>query len=426
MAPNLMRIILADPALLDEFGHYLNYALAVKTELEKRKIEVLILGNRRVSDDLKARLGILPAFYIDFAEHHLQALHKLPAPDAGQHLRLRRLINKVIPLSSLRTWARNRLAFTATVQRIERDIETWLEKRLGCGRGDVILFNSIQCREALALARWLKRRPVSDRPQIVAVLHYRPTEDSSNAASQSLWRKAFAYIERQKLGSFLHFAADSKGLAEAFNQLTCLPISVLPIPHTDTAALESKKEKIILFIGVGTRTKGFQLLPGIISKTKDILAEQGWRFIVHANFLEFDIDLLQCVDQLRGYGVEIIEGPLPAEAYYALMGRASVLLQPHDPNYYRLQTSGVFAEGRSLGLVSVLPQGTVMAEEIERHGGGIVVEEWNSDAYAHALRQAVENYDRLNIDARTAGGSWRQSHAPKAFIEKLDTIIPLY
>ena len=127
--------------------------------------------------------------------------------------------------------------------------------------------------------------------------------------------------------------------------------------------------------------------------------------------MESSAEVRSAVAELRTLKIDLIDGPLESEAYYDLLASADILLQPHDPAYYRMQSSGVFTEGRAAGLITIVPAETTMAEEISRTGGGIAVDDWTADAYVRAIRHCVANFDQLATEARTTARSWKKLHS---------------
>jgi glycosyltransferase involved in cell wall biosynthesis len=180
----------------------------------------------------------------------------------------------------------------------------------------------------------------------------------------------------------------------------------------------------VVYAGVGTETKGFHLLPEIIGKLSDLVERGEIAFRIQANILDRSADMVRAVTNLRKLKIELIEGPVEPAAYYDLLSNAGILLQPHDPSYYKIQSSGVFAEGRAAGMVAVVPAQTTMAQEISRAGGGIAVGGKTDGAYADALRYCVDRFDQLASEARDAAPAWRTLHSPGGFTKALNSILP--
>ena len=418
-----MRVILADQALADETGHYLNAALALREALVVRGHSVEILGNVRASATFCLAHRIRPLFFFGFVPFDDRAVELLP-PKMTRRIRAARRLTKAIPLRSWRHRTRAALFSKPVVDRVALD---WADAdmELRFTASDLVLINSADGRAAEGLLRWLVRIPVERRPQVTSILHYAPVMNApSHASSQERWRRAFNGA-RQIEG--IHFLADSPKLVESFAQLCGSHVGLVPIPHVisaETPSVPRAGPRIVLFLGVGTRTKGFHLLPEIIEDLRPEIEQRRFRFIVQVNLLDTSPEMERAVVALNRLPAALSDGPLTREAYYDLLRAADILLQPHDPEYYAVQTSGIFAEARGLGLVTILPARTLMAAEVARTGGGIVVSNRTALGYANAVRDATEHYDQLAFEAREAARQWAREHSPETFIGALNGVLP--
>ena len=297
-------------------------------------------------------------------------------------------------------------------------------------RDDLLLLNSMNAIGALGLARWSGELPHARRPVTILILHYAAQREASESSSAiGRWRSFFAETRATLTEKQILVVADTLELARDFETIGQRTVTTLPIPHsgaaTRTPRIKQAGQPIILvYAGIATRTKGFDLLPKIINALGELIERGQISIRIQVNILDPSPEVHRAVADLRMLDVELIDGPLESEAYYGLLASADVLLQPHDPAYYRMQSSGVFTEGRAAGLIAIVPARTTMAEEISRSGGGVAVDEWTATAYSRAIRHCVANFDRLASEARATAREWKKLHSAEGVRLALNSILP--
>jgi hypothetical protein len=425
-----LRIAIADPALIDNTGHYLNYARSLKDELQSCGHSVRLFGHLDSNDALKRDFGVEPAFSLGYYPSELTGINSIypdslpPWLTAGYSL-----IKRCAPRRPWRRRLRSALNGKILVRRMFDDFRS-LHSMMQFTHNDLMLLNSMNAIGALGLARWLRELPHDRRPIAILILHYaaqREVHDSSSAIGR--WRKFFAETRAGQLERQILIAADTTELASDFEAIARRTVAIVPIPHSGAPARKPPIKKAgppltVVYAGIGTMTKGFDLLPEIIGGLADLVERREIAFRIQANILDSSADVRRAVTDLRTLKIELIEGPLESGAYYDLLANADILLQPHDPAYYRMQSSGVFTEGRSAGLIAIVPAQTTMAEEISRTGGGIAVGDWTPAAYAEAIRDCVADFDRLASEAHAAARAWKKLHSAEGLRLALNTILP--
>ncbi len=424
-----MRLVIADPALIDNSGHYLNYALSLNDELRRRGHGVRLFGHRGVSAAVRRDFGVEPAFSIGFFESDLAGAKSIyPDGPPSWFGAACAAINVCTPRRRWRRRLRSALTGKILLRRTLDDFRS-LHAKMQFTQQDVMLLNSANAIGARGLVHWLQEMPDERRPVVILVLHYAAQREAYNHSSAiERWRSFFAETRTARLESKTLLAADTAELADEFAAIGGRPVAVVPIPHAGIGGRPSGKSAgrplAVVYAGVGTATKGFHLLPEIIAGVADLVACGKIAFRIQANILDATADMRRAIARLKELNVELIDGSLASVAYYGLLADADILLQPHDPAYYRMQSSGVFAEGRGAGLVAVVPARTTMAEEIARTGGGVAVDDWTAAAYADAVRYCVANFDRLAAQARAAAPAWKKFHSAEGLRRVLNSILP--
>jgi hypothetical protein len=425
-----LRVAIADPALIDNTGHCLNYALSLANEFRSRQHFVRLFGHLNSTDALKRNFGVEPAFSLGYYHSESTGISSIYPESPPAWLKSSySLIRGCIPRRTWRRRLRSNLNMEILLRQTARDFRL-LDSMMQFTRNDLLLLNTMIATGALGLVRWLRELPHDRRPITILILHYvaqREAADSSSAIGR--WERFFAETRAAGLERHILIAADTSELADDFATIGQRTVAILPIPHTDVATRTPRIKQAgqpitLVYAGIGTQTKGFGLLPKIIKGLADLIERNQIALRIQVNIVESSAVVRSAVAELRTLKIDLIDGPLESEAYYDLLASADILLQPHDPAYYRMQSSGVFTEGRAAGLITIVPAGTTMAEEISSTGGGVAVDDWTADGYVRAIRHCVANFDQLATEARTAARSWKKLHSAEGLTLALNSILP--
>jgi glycosyltransferase involved in cell wall biosynthesis len=425
-----LRIAIADPALIDNTGHCLNYAVSLTNEFQSREHFVRLFGHLDSNDALKRNFGVEPAFSLGYYHSEFTGMSSIYPDSLPPWLNASySLIRGCIPRRTWRRRLRSNLDGKILLRRMVSDFRL-LDSMMQFTHDDLLLLNTMNAIGALGLVRWLRELPHDRRPIAILILHYvaqREARDSSDAIGR--WERFFVETRAAGLERQILIAADTSELADDFATIGQRTVATLPIPHTGAATRTPRIKQAgqpftVVYAGIGTRTKGFDLLPKIIEGLTDLVERGRIAFRIQANIVDSSAEAHRAVTNLRTLKTDLIDGPLESEAYYDLLANADILLQPHDPAYYRMQSSGVFTEGRAAGLIAIVPAQTTMAEEISRTGGGIAVDDWTAAAYARAIRCCIANFDRLASEADAAARTWKKLHSAEGLRLALNSILP--
>jgi glycosyltransferase involved in cell wall biosynthesis len=111
---------------------------------------------------------------------------------------------------------------------------------------------------------------------------------------------------------------------------------------------------------------------------------------------------------------------LDRSAYYELLRRADVVVQPYEALPYRRMSSGIFAEAVAFGCAAVVPAGTWMARMVtEGRGAGLVFDRLDPESVAAAVRSAVAGLAELRTRAEAAVGPWRATQNVGLYFDRL-------
>lgn len=168
----------------------------------------------------------------------------------------------------------------------------------------------------------------------------------------------------------LRLLSDSEVVAASVRAVFKLPVTVMPIPHTEDhpAPLARRPtEKLLLwFPGLAMREKGSD----IAQRLARIAAPEAAQC---ALVISDNIPL----DSMPG-GCEVIRLPrvLTRADYIGWMHTAELIALPYDPEVYAARTSGIFVEAVAAGRMPLTTAGTWMAHELNRHDLPELIIDW--------------------------------------------------
>ena len=396
------RWFLADPSLVNSSGHCARYLLSVAAALRARGDTVHIMGNHLLRNDDSDLADCEPLFTLRCEEAPFIPNVDPTSPSGIERLRQRR------------------------TELLCDDLDRFAEKH-HIGRSDVLLINSLRHWSIEGVVEWLERLGAARAPTVVLILHYTPHPQLGvpDPAARA-YEEAFRRIDESSLGSRILLCTDSERLRAEYRAICDVPITVLPVPHCNEPASGPRADKIslsIVFAGEARSDKGFHLLPAAIreifasSPKADVIfniqAYRGNGYDQETTWLMLPAD-----DRVR-----IHPDPLSEPEYEAFIENADLILIPYLSGPYRAQTSGIYCEAAALGIPVVVPSGTWMADQVAKHGGGVLFEPGDASSLANACLKAIDSYASLRETAIRAAPSWRAFHNGPNFIARIETLI---
>lgn len=218
-------------------------------------------------------------------------------------------------------------------------------------------------------------------------------------------------------GSRLRLFADTEGLAGLYRPLVAHPVGVVPLP---IVAPPPKTGPIgvpphIVFAGVARSERGYTVLPHLITALRGRA-----RFTVQHGPIgpnddpivhKTNRELHRCV----GMGLTLIEELLAPDAFNSLLTSADIILLPYDGPAYGQRSSGLLGEALALGIPSVVPSNTWMADA----GSDRVVAFGNAAGILPAIETMLRNLPELTAAARAGAPAWRRRHSPETLLDTL-------
>ena len=394
-----MRFILVAHGLINQTGHHYMEARAFKKEAARRGLDCLILAHRHIEPEIRAELDAYPLFeYTPYKKSPVQLRFLGPL----LHFR-----------SCSRSLARKLLELPP--ETIKAD--------------DLLVSPLTKAAEMSGLAQWLAHRPREQRPFLAINFMIddisrplpRAGKSSLNYNAALFYRFAFHRLRKNLAPKRLLLSAGGSAFARAMSRVLSHPVQVFPLPvqhelaGVDAAPPTPGTPPLIVFLGHMQPRKGSDLAGAVVRRVLD--QHPACQFLLQANPAGWEshwLDQLGPDDRDR---VRIHCGELTQEEYQKVMSRAALVLLPYRPAGHILQTSGVFSEAMAMGKVSIIPEGTWMADMARRYGGGAVVfRQHNVEAVAAAVLAALENLPELTRDMAKISSVWRETMGMKAFV----------
>ena len=237
--------------------------------------------------------------------------------------------------------------------------------------------------------------------------------DCDDAAPQPIFVVLRALADH--FGSKLRLLADTAPLTQVWSAGLGLPVAVAPLPVVapPVRASAPAEPPHLVFVGGARAEKGYALLPGLVRS----LAGAA-RFTVHSGAIgPADDPMVQrahlALHAMVGPGLMLLERPLSAEEYGALLADADLILLPYDAPTYGPRSSGILAEARAIGVPAVVPADCWMADEV---GPDQALVFRGAAQFEAKVRGALTRLPSLLARYAEAAPAWRAAHSPAALL----------
>lgn len=212
-----------------------------------------------------------------------------------------------------------------------------------------------------------------------------------------------------KMASFLavrnlRIALPHGGLAESYSSMVALPCSAVgyPLAPPDTESSCSAPERpptAGVALGASRLDKGFDVLAGAIHLLRHELTSGSLRLLVQLSDQSDEGPVgtaSRTIESLANStpGLRLVRGVVPEASYQALLAAAHFLVLPYRAHSYRSRISAVLLEGLAAGKPAVVTGGTLLADTVREFGGGLVIDDGDSNSLAEGIRELIADYDR--------------------------------
>lgn len=409
----MRTVYLFDPQLHSAGGHYLNHDVQLISDLQRRAIPVHVYGRVGATCSC-AGLPVKPLFTQDIftelgADPQVWAMENFHAVNEAFFTALNQL-----PLDQF-------------------------------GAEDLLYFPNLLQNQLYAVTRWLARIPQERRPAVAVMLRYlnHAMDYVQTRANKELIALYYRYAAQRLLAvqPRSRLCADTRELAQAYTQITGLPVLELPNPMdvapwlaaapAESAAPAASAEllgPLIVYQGHTSPLRGFHFLPEVIERCARLTPKP--RFLIQLQNTENAknmglTDFIQRLERLQGAQVELVYGALDAPAYYQMLARADLILLPYSPSFYGYGSSGVFTEAASAGKVMVVSPKTVPARQGKEFGLGVVAAKaWEPAAMAEAVAEALHALPALRAKAQAGAPAFRAEQCAAVLWDRVFAALP--
>jgi glycosyltransferase involved in cell wall biosynthesis len=392
---------MVDQFLRDYRGHNFNYVRSVCLEARARGLQFKVLAQRGCASDVRETLpvdAILQAMLID------------------------RPSNRAV--RALKNFSR----FSSDLARGDT---SFLDRRW------VLFLDNAHYPQLSAWGRWLRRFPPQAAPASVIMLRFgvfgkRNGRWGRQAATTM--RSALRLLEWISRKRRIRLVTDSEILAREFSTLTCLPVTVLPIPHTNPPSSDNLPASSLsparainlvvpgrpaLYRGIGTLAMAMKHLANQGRASQLTLTVQDYPAPFPDPEARDYQDQMAMLRQLGAPSVQIITEALDTEAYYRMLSEADVVVLPYFRDVYYSQTSGPFTEALSMAKPVIVTADTWMSAQLARFGAGLTFRDRDADDLARAICMLRDNYPQFAEQALARRESWVAYHNPENFVDEL-------
>jgi glycosyltransferase involved in cell wall biosynthesis len=94
---------------------------------------------------------------------------------------------------------------------------------------------------------------------------------------------------------------------------------------------------------------------------------------------------------------------LTLKEYYEIIIKSHIIFLLYDPTRYRGSISGILLEAFSFGKPVVVREGSWLANQIKKFGGGVIVKDTSPESLKIAVEEIRFNYEKYSLEAFKAG-----------------------
>jgi glycosyltransferase involved in cell wall biosynthesis len=389
-----MRVIYADPGLRDNLGHHANSCRAIRAELERRGVTVVVLSLVSIIPELQEELHAVPFF----------RAHTYAQSDGD-------------PVSG---WLN---CFDTAVRATVED----LQRLQGISADDIVYLNSAQPAQFMALVKWSKSLPIEHRPHIVMEFGTDPgvdvqfgigedagkfnlrLRDYRNDPRAMFYRHTACQLTEPDLARF-HMATFDAASSAVYALLLGRPVGVLPLPQFAQAAVVSRVGRrpiTVSVLGHQRQDKGYHLMPEV---ARLLLAhEPDIRLLVHNGAP----DVMPRIQQeMRAHAavesrLTLNEQTAGSELWQDLLSRSDLILCPYEPARFVASYSAVATEALANAIPLVVPARTSLSRLLDLYGSpGTAFESYDPAGIVAATRRALAEFDLIAGRAGAAAEQW--------------------
>ena len=181
-----------------------------------------------------------------------------------------------------------------------------------------------------------------------------------------------------------------------------VPYPLAPPNNNDIKKVD--KGFFLGYLGDAREDKNFRKVVELLS-----VAPENLGFIIQCNppaIGEYEVGIKEIVQYLKGLRREhlyIYDNPLNLDEYQKILNLSSIVWCLYNASQYRNRISGILLEAWLFRKPVITTRGTWMARQVEKYGGGLVLDSQDPQKILKAVEEIQKNYERFSKEAEAAG-----------------------
>ena len=396
------KIYIIDIFLTNYGGHYYVEASALREGAGNLAVDAQIVGSPQIDKEAASKGQILPAgpdyaFYMPFGFRHFRKLIDFFKPKATSLSLLKKLTSY---------W------FEKPFDDFFRNIPNDSESIYLLQTSSFFVINRMLCA--------LQKNQLDLK--IVFSSHFMMSEPEVN--------EIIAQLQTLNLTTAPKFFFSSEIHVKKYRAMGLHSAELLTIPQPGWSRylnMQSQEKDCLTFtfLGQSFYRKGFHLLPELVERLRKHFPDKKFQFDIQYSPIRFNKRsrlIKSTYRQLRKMGVNLITEKLDCDAYYDLLNRSDIVLQPYllderYPQYIHGGTSGILLEAMARGKIPIVPANSWLSMQVEKFNSGKIFS-GNDDFFSKTI-EAVEEFDDLKQIAETNKEYWSKLHCPENLIKTI-------
>ncbi|WP_242442886.1 glycosyltransferase family 1 protein [Magnetospirillum sp. 15-1] len=393
-----------DPALMNNLGHHANSGRNIVREIRTRGIPCAILGHAEIEPGLQTELSAVPWF--------------------------RWNTYTVVDRDPICGWLNDfEMGARVTAEDIGR--------LQGLHPKDLIYVNSVQPAQFMAVLRWGRTLPDSERPTVIMEFGTDPglvLVESENAPPQFVSMDPrvdpravlLRFTGRQLTEAdqrWLRLATFDSQSSAIFQMLLDYPVGTLPLPQGAVTTCRDRTGARPITIGIlghQRGDKGFHKVPALVTR---LLAERNdIQVLVHNGWPEGMPEYQQALRDIAASDSRLVLNEQVADAvlWSRLLEHTDLMVCPYMRNRFVSSYSAVASEAMANAIPLVAPEGTTLHGVMREFGEpGTIFREESVEAIHGAVVAALDDFDRLAGQAKQASIRWGETRGAKCLVDTL-------
>ncbi len=401
-----LRMLIAEEALDDSTGHYLDYIEDILSACPGMGIEAQVAVHQEATAEVLSRLPAIPVFQSNAWKNRVDH-------NGGPLRRIREILQHNLRLANS----------------LKKTLKTH-------GPFDLVLAPSNLVDHALGhylVARWLQRRALKTH-YILIFLDAQGIEQPNGQLvfpKRSLLLRWFMRLFRKMLGDGrATFCAESPGMARHFQAFSGLPFQL--VPHVVRFPLEELERKrhqhrdrprsmTFGYFGFNRYDKGGDLLQRAIHILQS-RTPLDFRFLIQwtRDFHLPDNSLSRLDQDLRkDPRITYITSVFSPENYLDYLSQTDCIVLPYRRCFYRERLSRVAIDAAICGIPFIAPEGTWLETFQASYGAGTTFLDEDPASLAKALLTCLQHQKEHSTQASSKMSIAQLEFGPQKFIEAI-------